>query len=76
MWLKTLYYFGLLILPSIILGQNFGINNIGIPIISNGVEKLMMPKSQLMECYSGPIIWSNCQAKGSQEEKLKFPMVS
>ena len=65
MWLKTLYYFGLLILPSIILGQ-------WIPIISNGVEKLMMPKSQLMECYSGPIIWSNCQEKGQN----KFPMVS
>ena len=65
MWLKTLYYFGLLILPSIILGQ-------WIPIISNGVEKLMMPKSQLMECYSGPIIWSNCREKGQN----KFPMVS
>ena len=70
MWLKTLYYFGLLILPSKILGQKWT------PIISNGIEKLMMPNSQLMECYSGPIIWSNCQAKGSQEEKLKFPMVS
>ena len=65
MGLKTLYYFGFLILPSIILGQ-------WIPIISNGVEKLMMPKSQLMECYSGPIIWSNCQEKG----QIKFPMVS
>ena len=66
MLLKTLYYFGLLILPSIILGQ-------WIPIISNGVEKLMMPKSQLMECYSGPIIWSNCLEKG---QAYKFPMVS
>ena len=65
MWIKRSYYFGLLILPSIILGQ-------WIPIISNGVEKLMMPKSQLMECYSGPIIWSNCQEKGQN----KFPMVS
>ena len=70
MWLKTLYYFGLLILPSKILGQKWT------PIISNGIEKLMMPNSQLMECYSGPIIWSNCQVKGFQEEKLKFPMVS
>ena len=68
MLLKTLYYFGLLILPSIILAQDLD----WIPIISNGVEKLMMPKSQLMECYSGPIIWSNCQEKGQN----KFPMVS
>ena len=66
MLLKTLYYFGLLILPSIILGQ-------WIPTISNGMEKLMMPKSQLMECYSGPIIWSNCQEKG---QAYRFPMVS
>ena len=65
MGLKTLYYFGLLILPSIIFGQ-------WIPIISNGVEKLMMPNSQLMECYSGPIIWSNCREKGPN----KFPKVS
>ena len=62
MSLKTLYYFGLLILPSIILGQ---FNS----IISNGMEKLIMPKSQLKECYSGPIIWSNCREKG----QLKFP---
>ena len=68
MWLKTLYYFGLLILPSIILGQ-------WIPIISNGIEKEIMSNSQLMECYSGPIIWSNCQAKGSKEQQRKFPMV-
>ena len=69
MLLKTLYYFGLLILPSIILGQDLD----WIPIISNGVEKLMMPKSQLMECYSGPIIYSNCREKG---QPYKFPMVS
>ena len=69
MGLKTLYYFGLLILPSIILGQDSD----WIPIISNGVEKLMMPKSQLMECYSGPIIYSNCLEKG---QAYKFPMVS
>ena len=67
MGLKTLYYFGLLILPSIILGRQW------IPIISNGMEKLMMPKSQLMECYSGPIIYSNCREKG---QVYKFPMVS
>ena len=66
MWLKTLYYFGLLILPSKILGQKWT------PIISNGIEKLMMPNSQLMECYSGPIIWSNCREKG----QLKFPLVN
>ena len=69
MWLKTLYYFGLLILPSIILGQDSD----WIPIISNGVGKLIMPKSQLMECYSGPIIYSNCREKG---QVYKFPMVS
>ena len=66
MWLKTLYYFGLLILPSIILGQEWN------SIISNGMEKEIMPKSQLMECYSGPIIWSNCREK----DYLKFPLVS
>ena len=65
MLLKTLYYFGLLILPTIILGQ-------WTPIISNGMEKLIMPKSQLKECYSGPIIWSNCREKGQK----KFAMVS
>ena len=69
MRLKTLYFFGLLILPYIILGQ--GINE-GIPITSNGMEKLLMPKSLLKECYSGPIVWSNCRDKGP----YKFPMVS
>ena len=66
MWLKTLYYFGLLILPSIILGQKFT------PIISNGVEKDIISNSLLKECHSGPIIWSNCREKGY----WKFPEVS
>ena len=66
MWHKTLYYFGLLILPWLILGQQPG------NIISNGMEKEIMPNSQLMECYSGPIIWSNCREKG----QIKFPEVS
>ena len=65
--LKNIVFFGLLILPSVILGlQNW------IPITSNGMEKLLMPKSQLKECYSGPIVWSNCRDPGY----LKFPMVS
>ena len=66
MWHKTLYYFGLLILPWLILGQQPG------NIISNGMEKEIMPNSQLMECYSGPIIWSNCRDPGY----WKFPEVS
>ena len=66
MWLKTLYYFGLLILPSIILGQEWN------SIISNGMEKEIMQRSQLKECYSGPIIWSNCRDPGY----WKFPEVS
>ena len=49
-----------------ILGQQL------IPIISNGMEKEIMQRSQLMECYSGPIIWSNCREKG----QFKFPEVS
>ena len=79
MRLKTLYFFGLLILPSVVLGvQNW------IPITSNGMEKLLMPKSLLKECYSGPIVWSNCQFKGvfrggpeygGGMASLKFPMV-
>ena len=67
MWHKTLYYFGLLILPYIIMGQQTGNT-----IISNGMEKEIMQRSQLMECYSGPIIWSNCREKG----QIKFPEVS
>ena len=59
MWLKTLYYFGLLILPSIIFGQKWT------PIFSNGMEKEIMPNSLLKECHSGPIIWSNCREKGN-----------
>ena len=58
MWLKTLYYFGLLILPSIIFGQKWT------PIFSNGMEKEIMPNSLLKECHSGPIVWSNCREKG------------
>ena len=65
MGLKTLYYFVLLIIPCIILGQ-------WIPITSNGMEKLLMTRSQLKECYSGPIVWSNCRDPGY----FKFPMVS
>ena len=77
MSLKTLHYFGLLILPSIILGQ---LNS----TISNGMEKELMPNSILKECYSGPIVWSNCQFKGvfrggpeygGGMASLKFPMV-
>ena len=75
MSLKTLHYFGLLILPSIILGQ---LNS----TISNGMEKELMPNSILKECYSGPIVWSNCQFKkeffienGGGAASLKFPMV-
>ena len=65
--LKNIVFFGLLILPSVILGlQNW------IPITSNGMEKLLMPKSLLKECYSGPIVWSNCRDPGY----FKFPMVS
>ena len=66
MWIKRLYYFGLLILPSIILGQQWT------PIFSNGMEKEIMPNSLLKECHSGPIVWSNCRDKGP----YKFPMVS
>ena len=66
MWIKRLYYFGLLILPSIILGQQWT------PIFSNGMEKEIMPNSLLKECHSGPIVWSNCREKG----KWMFPSVS
>ena len=66
MLLKTLYYFGLLILPTIILGQQW------ISIISNGMEKDIMSNSLLKECHSGPLIFSNCRDKG----QFKFPMVS
>ena len=65
MWIKRLYYLGLLILPSIILGQ-------WIPIISNGMEKEIMSNSLLKECHSGPLILSNCREK----VPFKFPMVS
>ena len=68
MSLKTLHYFGLLILPSIILGQQLN------STISNGMEKELMPNSILKECYSGPIIWSNCREKG-EDKYIKFPMV-
>ena len=77
MSLKTLHYFGLLILPSIIFGQ---LNS----TISNGMDKELMPYSLLKECYSGPIVWSNCQFKGvfrggpeygGGMASLKFPMV-
>ena len=74
MGLKTLCYFGLLILPNIILGQQLNLT------ISNGMEKVLMPNSILKECYSGPIIWSNCQEKGedkryAEDKYIKFPMV-
>ena len=36
------------------------------------MEKLIMSRSQLKECYSGPIVWSNCRETGPR----KFPMVS
>ena len=65
MSLKTLHYFVLLILPSIIFGQ---LNS----TLSNGMEKELMPNSILKECYSGPIVWSNCRDPGY----VKFPMVS
>ena len=64
MQLKTLYYFGLLILPNIILGQQLN--------STIGMEKELMPNSLLKECYSGPLIFSNCRDKG----QFKFPMVS
>ena len=73
MGLKTFYYFGLLILPNIILGQQLN--------STIGMEKELMPNSILKECYSGPIVWSNCQFKGEFLEtgegaaSLKFPMV-
>ena len=66
MRLITLYYFGLLILPWLILGQQPG------NIISNGMEKEMRPNSLLKECHSGPLILSNCREKGN----FKFPEVS
>ena len=66
MLLKTMHYFVLLILPSIILGQQLN------STIFNGMEKELIPNSVLKECYSGPIVWSNCQFKGG----FKFPMVS
>ena len=65
MGLKTFYYFGLLILPNIILGQQLN--------STIGMEKELMPNSILKECYSGPIVWSNCRQKG--ETQIKFPMV-
>ena len=68
MGLKTLFYFGLLILPYIILGQQLN------STISNGMEKELMRNSLLKECYSGPIVWSNCQKKG-EDKYIKFPMV-
>ena len=74
MGLKTLYYFGLLILPYIVLGQQLN--------STIGMEKELMPNSILKECYSGPIVWSNCQFKkeffienGGGAASLKFPMV-
>ena len=72
MGLKTLYYFGLLILPYIVLGQQLN--------STIGMEKELMPNSILKECYSGPIIWSNCQEKGedkryAEDKYIKFPMV-
>ena len=73
MGLKTLYYFGLLILPYIVLGQQLN--------STIGMEKELMPNSILKECYSGPIVWSNCQLDSNGPEygggaaSLKFPMV-
>ena len=75
MGLKTFYYFGLLILPNIILGQQLN--------STIGMEKELMPNSILKECYSGPIVWSNCRFKGEFRgpefgggaASLKFPMV-
>ena len=67
MGLKTLCYFGLLILPYIILGQQLN------STIFNGMEKELIPNSLLKECYSGPIVWSNCKPKG--ELNPKFPRV-
>ena len=64
MQLKTLYYFGLLILPYLIFGQQLN--------STIGMEKELMPNSLLKECYSGPLIFSNCRDKG----QFKFPMVS
>ena len=46
-----------------------------------GMEKELMPNSILKECYSGPIVWSNCQVGSNGPEygggaaSLKFPMV-
>ena len=74
MWIKRLYYLGLLILPSIILGQQLN------STISNGMEKELTLNSLLEECYSGPIVWSNCRQKERKLGRLgstqvKFPMV-
>ena len=63
MGLKTFYYFGLLILPNIILGQQLN--------STIGMEKELMPNSLQKECYSGPIVWSNCHTG-----EFKFPMVN
>ena len=69
MGLKTLYYFGLLILSNIILGQQSN------STISNGMEKELLWNSVLKECYSGPIVWSNCRDKGKPDIAGNFPLV-
>ena len=68
MWLKILYY-GLIILSSQTMGQN----------LQNSQEynrqehiDMILQNSQLKECVSGPIIWSNCPVPGP----FKFPAVS
>ena len=61
MWLKVLYI--CLIISSETLGQNSQVPNFQ--------RKIPNENSLLKECYSGPIVWTNCRVPGS----MKFPEV-
>ena len=69
MWQKILY-FGLII-SSQTLGQNSQVPNFQGPSNPNFQRKIPNDKSILKECYSGPIVWTNCRVPGP----LKFPEV-
>ena len=71
MWLKELCIC-LIFLSSQTLGQNFQ-NSQVVPNLQSKIPDSSgyWGKSILKECYSGPIVWSNCHETGL----LKFPEV-
>ena len=56
MWLKVLYF--CLIISSQTLGQNSQVPNFQRKIPQG------LSQGQFKECYSGPIIWTNCRVPG------------